>query len=193
MEDLLAMETALDNLGLNLVKADSGEQALRHLLEKEFAVVLLDVRMPGMDGFETAALIRERERTRNTPIIFVTALANVKTLRGLLPICADCKKIRDDKGYWNKVETYLKKHTDAQFTHGLCPDCVQKYLEHLSEKTPCCWPVSGRNCAAGAARALGASQRQRALVIGPGARQPRPVCAGGPALSAGHNSRCPGN
>jgi DNA-binding response OmpR family regulator len=56
------------------------------------------------------------------------ALATVKTLTGLLPICSACKQIRDDQGYWNKVETYIAKHTDAQFTHSLCPDCVQKYF-----------------------------------------------------------------
>jgi DNA-binding response OmpR family regulator len=62
-----------------------------------------------------------------------TALATVKTLTGLLPICAACKQIRDDQGYWNKVETYIAKHTDVQFTHSLCPDCVQKYFPDQSE------------------------------------------------------------
>ncbi len=55
------------------------------------------------------------------------ALAEVKTLKGLLPICCGCKKIRDDKGYWSEVEVYVMKHTDAKFTHGLCPECVTKY------------------------------------------------------------------
>ncbi len=55
------------------------------------------------------------------------ALANVQTLSGLLPICAGCKKIRDDSGFWNQVETYVAKHSDAKFTHGLCPDCARKY------------------------------------------------------------------
>jgi PAS domain S-box-containing protein len=54
------------------------------------------------------------------------ALANVKTLNGLLPICASCKNIRDDKGYWQKVEGYIMKHTEANFTHGICPDCIKK-------------------------------------------------------------------
>jgi two-component system, cell cycle sensor histidine kinase and response regulator CckA len=56
-----------------------------------------------------------------------SALASVKTLRGLVPICAGCKKIRDDKGFWSEVENYVAKHTDARFTHGLCPDCCKKY------------------------------------------------------------------
>ncbi len=54
------------------------------------------------------------------------ALTEVKSLSGLLPICSNCKKIRDDKGYWNKIETYLKDHSEADFSHGLCPDCVEK-------------------------------------------------------------------
>lgn len=54
------------------------------------------------------------------------ALANIKTLKGLIPICAWCKKIRDDKGYWKKVETYLEEHSDASFTAGICPKCLHK-------------------------------------------------------------------
>jgi signal transduction histidine kinase/DNA-binding response OmpR family regulator len=72
-ENLLALEAILSNMGHNLVKANSGEQALRHLLHQDFAVILLDVHMAGLDGFETAALIRERERSKHTPIIFLTA------------------------------------------------------------------------------------------------------------------------
>jgi len=54
------------------------------------------------------------------------ALANIKTLKGLIPICAWCKKIRDDKGYWKKVETYIEEHSDASFTAGICPKCLHK-------------------------------------------------------------------
>ncbi|HEY6555137.1 MAG TPA: PAS domain S-box protein, partial [Vicinamibacteria bacterium] len=54
------------------------------------------------------------------------ALANVKTLRGLVPICASCKKIRDDKGYWSQVEVYVRDHTEAEFSHGICPECSKK-------------------------------------------------------------------
>lgn len=57
------------------------------------------------------------------------ALAKVKLLSGLIPICASCKKIRDDRGYWQQIEIYIRDHSDAQFTHGLCPDCVRKYLK----------------------------------------------------------------
>ena len=53
-------------------------------------------------------------------------LKEVRTLQGLIPICANCKKIRDDKGFWQKVEVYLEEHSNARFTHGLCEDCIQK-------------------------------------------------------------------
>lgn len=55
------------------------------------------------------------------------ALAKVKTLSGLLPICAHCKNVRDDKGYWDKIEAYIHKHSDAEFSHGICPECAKKY------------------------------------------------------------------
>ncbi len=61
------------------------------------------------------------------------ALASVKSLSGLLPICASCKKIRDDKGYWSQVESYVEKHSDATFTHGICPDCIKKLYPDLAE------------------------------------------------------------
>jgi CheY-like chemotaxis protein len=64
------------------------------------------------------------------------ALANVKSLSGLLPICAGCKKIRDDQGYWSQVESYIQKHSEATFTHGLCPDCIKKYYPELEEAAP---------------------------------------------------------
>ncbi|MFO7601408.1 MAG: hypothetical protein R6X27_16615 [Candidatus Desulfacyla sp.] len=54
------------------------------------------------------------------------ALSEVKTLRGFLPICANCKKIRDDRGYWNRIEAYIEEHSDAQFSHGICPECARK-------------------------------------------------------------------
>src|SRR5258708_155127 len=72
-KSLMAMRELLQCLGQNLVLANSGEEALRCVLKDDFAVILLDARMPGIDGFETARLIRERQRSRHTPIIFVTS------------------------------------------------------------------------------------------------------------------------
>src|SRR5213080_2156645 len=74
-ENLLALESILEPLGQNLVSAHSGEDALRQLLRHDVAVILLDVQMPGLDGFETARLIKQREKTRHVPIIFVTAIS----------------------------------------------------------------------------------------------------------------------
>src|SRR3954447_1606648 len=72
--NLMAMEAVLQPLGQRIVSARSGQEALRALLEEEFAVILLDVTMPGMDGFETAQIIRDRNKTRGVPIIFLTAM-----------------------------------------------------------------------------------------------------------------------
>lgn len=59
------------------------------------------------------------------------ALEQVKQLQGLLPICSVCKKIRDDKGYWNQIESYISKHSEAVFSHGICPDCGKKLYPDL--------------------------------------------------------------
>ncbi|MBI5556490.1 MAG: PAS domain-containing protein [Deltaproteobacteria bacterium] len=69
-------------------------------------------------------LVEERDKLRE-------ALAEIKTLRGFIPICASCKKIRDDKGYWNQIEAYISDHTHAQFSHGICPDCAAKLYPGL--------------------------------------------------------------
>lgn len=187
-ENLLALESLLESPGVNIVKAASGNEALGLMLEQDFALVLLDVQMPGMDGFETAELMRGTEKTRQVPIIFVTAISTeqqhvfkgyeagavdylfkpivpeflrtkvkvfcelfqqkniiknqlreieeknellqkrldeIKQLRGILPICSKCKKIRNDKGYWEMIEVYIVEHSDAQFSHGLCPECAE--------------------------------------------------------------------
>lgn len=83
-DNLLSAEAVLESLGEEIIKAESGREALRRLLERDFAVILLDIMMPDMDGFETAELIRHRERSRNTPIVFLTALGRTEQhmLRG---------------------------------------------------------------------------------------------------------------
>jgi len=72
----------------------------------------------------------ERKRTLEEQIRLISqlqeALAHVKQLSGLLPMCASCKKIRDDKGYWNQLEAYISDHSEADFSHGICPECVKK-------------------------------------------------------------------
>ncbi|MHB8809042.1 MAG: two-CW domain-containing protein [Desulfobulbaceae bacterium] len=59
------------------------------------------------------------------------ALSEIKTLRGLIPICASCKKIRDDKGVWNQIECYIRDHSEAEFSHGICPECAAKLYPNL--------------------------------------------------------------
>ncbi len=63
------------------------------------------------------------------------SLAKVKQLNGLLPICSSCKKIRDDQGYWNSVETYISRHAEVDFTHSMCPECAAKYYPNLPDSS----------------------------------------------------------
>lgn len=78
-------------------------------------------------------MIREMESTIEK---LKTTLNRVKLLSGMIPICASCKKIRDDKGYWNQIESYIKSHSEAEFSHGICPQCTEKlYPEFDLNKT----------------------------------------------------------
>jgi signal transduction histidine kinase len=72
----------------------------------------------------TNNLLKEKEKTE-------LALAEIKQLKGMLPICSNCKKIRDDKGYWNHLELYIEEHSDASFSHGICPECIKKLYPEL--------------------------------------------------------------
>jgi PAS domain S-box-containing protein len=82
--------------------------------------------------------LAEQERERLIQALQI-AMANIKTLKGLLPACAWCGKVRDDDGYWKKVETYIQEHSEASFTHGICPECLRKndpgaYKEYQEKK-----------------------------------------------------------
>ena len=69
----------------------------------------------------------QAEKEKNRLILDLQkALGEVKTLSGLFPICANCKKIHDDKGYWKQIESYLKDHSEAEFSHSICPDCAKR-------------------------------------------------------------------
>jgi signal transduction histidine kinase len=102
--NLVALEAMLQGLGQNLIKASSGREALKWLLTHEFAVVLLDVKMPDMDGFETATLIRERDKSRHTPIIFLTA--------------ADKSQTQAVRGYAVGAVDYLVKPVVPEFVRS---------------------------------------------------------------------------
>src|SRR5438093_1160489 len=103
-EKILVLETVLEELGENVITARSGEQALGRVLEHEFAVVLLDVNMPGMDGYETAQLIRRRKKSAHTPIIIITAFALVDSQAAPGP--AECVwRDPDDRLHENTATT----------------------------------------------------------------------------------------
>jgi PAS domain S-box-containing protein len=82
-------------------------------------------------GIEVVRDVTERKRLEAEREQLIAdlrkALEKIKTLKGLIPVCAWCKKVRDDKGYWEELEHYIREHTDADFTHGICPDCLKEY------------------------------------------------------------------
>lgn len=182
-ENLFALEMLLGEMDVSVIRTESGNDALKATLEHDFALALIDVQMPEMDGFETVKLMRMNKRTELLPVIFVSAiysdefyhvkgiesgavdflvkplnpsilkgkvsvflklykqrrelekaLENVETLQGLLPICSHCKSIRDDKGYWSKLEYYFLDHSDILFSHSLCPDCFKKHYPEIADK-----------------------------------------------------------
>ncbi|MDM8542536.1 response regulator [Desulfococcaceae bacterium HSG9] len=171
------------------IPATSGEAGLAKAMIAPLPdLILLDIMMPGIDGYEVCKRLKAIEQTKDIPVVFITAISEamdnakafslgaadyitkpfyastikarvknhiklrktvlemdltihqlkgalkeIKTLSGLIPICANCKKIRDDKGYWQQVERYIKKHSDAEFSHSICPDCVSKLYVEFKE------------------------------------------------------------
>jgi hypothetical protein len=87
-------------------------------------LVLRDITEQKKIQEEREKLVRKLQEAKN----------QVKMLSGLLPICTNCKKIRDDQGYWHNVEEYIQKHSEADFTHGICPDCMEKYYPEIAKK-----------------------------------------------------------
>jgi hypothetical protein len=85
-------------------------------------------------------LVLESKKRRDTEELLLKerdmlqkALAEIKTLRGIVPICSSCKKIRNDKGYWQQVEVYVSDNSEAEFSHGICPDCMTKLYPEFAE------------------------------------------------------------
>ena len=87
-----------------------------------------DLRIAIEIGLYRSTLEKEREMLIKE---LQEAASKIKTLTGLIPICAWCKKIRDDRGYWQTVEQYIQEHSQAEFTHGMCPDCQKKYFPEI--------------------------------------------------------------
>jgi PAS domain-containing protein len=138
---------AVGRLGRDILPALRGLTASGHEGERERrTTVRLDGTPPLILDLAVAAL-RDGRRTLTGRLVIIrdatvreklvtelqTALADVRTLRGLLPICSSCKKIRDAHGRWQRVEDYVESHSEAQFTHGLCDDCVTKLYPNLLE------------------------------------------------------------
>jgi DNA-binding response OmpR family regulator len=191
-DEAISIDVLSDALGrkYNVLVARNGSEALKLAAVNHADLILLDIMMPEMDGFEVCKRLKESERTREIPVIFMTgrkdtedivkgfnagamdyvtkpfnitellarvkthldmvrvretereliaelqnALAKVKQLSGLLPMCSVCKKVRDDEGYWHQVEQYLASYSDALITSGACPDCMKKHYPELADKT----------------------------------------------------------
>ena len=191
LPSLQAVQNVLTEGGYKVRGATDGRTAMMIVGAKPPDLILLDVSMPGMDGFEVCQHLKDENDTHDIPVIFITgkddvvdkmkgfdvggvdyitkpfqaedvlarvethltihnlqkrleeknrelqeknhqleeAFLNIKTLRGLLPICAYCKNIRDDRGYWQQVEVYIRDHSEAMFSHGICPGCVEKFYQ----------------------------------------------------------------
>lgn len=185
-DNLRLLSGILNEHGYKVRLAPNGERALATIRKEAPGLILLDIMMPVMDGFEVCKRLKQDEETAGIPIIFISALnetidkvkafslggvdyitkpfkseevlARVKThlslrflqlqlekknaelrkaldeikvLRGFIPICASCKRIRNDKGYWEQIETYISNHSDVQFSHGVCDECLKKLYPDL--------------------------------------------------------------
>lgn len=166
--------------------AVSGKEALQIAIRHMPDMIILDIVMPVMSGYEVLQNLKQNPSLKEIPVVFITALdqedqetrglalgavdyiskpfnpaivklrvrtqlelklqrdiliqrneelqktlLKVKTLSGLLPICASCKKIRNDQGYWTQLEYYISEHSEAEFTHGCCPECMKKLYPEI--------------------------------------------------------------
>ncbi len=158
--------------GYSLIAVKDGNKALEALKTEKPDLILLDVMMPDMNGYEVCRNLKQRTDTKDIPVIFLTvkndeediiegfeagavdyvkkpfnkaellarikthielkrAIDEIKTLRGILPICSMCKKVRDDQGYWNQIEVYITDRSDAEFSHSICPKCAKEHYPDL--------------------------------------------------------------
>ncbi|MCP4752364.1 MAG: response regulator [Proteobacteria bacterium] len=160
----LTMLNELLKVDYKIFLAKNGQQALERVKNNLPDLILLDIMMPEMDGYETCRRFKENIDTKEIPIVFLSAKTEkkdlvkgfeiggadyvtkpfnsaellarikvhvgykrakeeIKTLRGIIPICAKCKNIRTDEGIYTQIESYIENHSEALFSHGLCPDC----------------------------------------------------------------------
>ena len=174
-ENLKLLGVILEQQGYVTAFAINGKEALHFITVETPDLILLDIMMPGEDGYTVCRKLREFRATSMVPIIFLTArtetvdivkgfdsggvdyvtkpfngaelLARVrthlelkrareeiKTLRGLLPTCAWCRRIRNENGEWESIEKYVQEHTEADFSHGMCPDCLAEKFPAIAER-----------------------------------------------------------
>lgn len=174
-ENLRLLGSVLEQQGYATAFAINGKEALSFLRQEKPDLILLDVMMPGEDGYATCTRFKQIKELKMIPVIFLTAktepedilrgfdaggvdyvkkpfssaelLARVrthielkrareeiKTLRGLLPTCAWCRRIRNEIGEWESIEKYVHEHTEADFSHGMCPDCLNEKFPAVAEK-----------------------------------------------------------
>lgn len=134
-ENLLALEASLDDLGQHVVLADSGAAALRAVLDDDFAVILMDIRMPGLDGFETMALLKQRERSRDTPIIFLSAFPeDHHVLRSYSVGAVDyLLKPYDPEALRSKVSVFVKLKQNQLALQAAHAELEQRVRERTAE------------------------------------------------------------
>jgi len=111
-----------EELAIETLKRGAADYVLKDRLSRLVPAVNRALR----EAEERANLKRAEEEREKLIHELQEALAKVRTLSGMLPICASCKKIRDDKGYWNQMEAYIRDHSEAEFSHSICPDCKKK-------------------------------------------------------------------
>jgi CheY-like chemotaxis protein len=146
--DLIMLDVMLPDIsGIEVCRQIKGDKSLKNIfvilvsgiqVSSEHQAEGLDI---GADGYitrpisnkEFLARIQAGIRIKHAEDSLREALAEIKTLRGCIPICAWCKKVRNDEGCWDQLEAYISKHTDASFSHGLCPDCFEAHRTELDK------------------------------------------------------------
>ncbi len=102
-------------------------------IEEPFGLIFLELDQANKNlSLEIEARIKTQQAKEELIDQLKKALEEIKTLKGILPICMHCKKIRDDKGYWNQIESYIHEHSDVNFSHGICPDCLTHYYPEIA-------------------------------------------------------------
>ena len=143
------LEATLARWGYEVVITCDGEAAWQALQQADAPrIAILDWMMPGLDGVDVCRRVRARLQAGIRIVTLQAALAlrvheleeaigRVRTLQGLLPICSYCKRVRNDGDYWQQVESYVSDHSDARFSHGICPDCYETVVRpQLASLTP---------------------------------------------------------